>query len=103
MPSSGGRMSERAIGSPGWTSILRGAARALTGAVVMSIVALAVHRIGLRVLEHVALPAKIGQAVAVLGAIAVAAAAYFVFALLIRSPEIGDVTAALKRRRARRA
>lgn len=92
----------RAIGSPGWATILRGAARAIVGACVMAAVALTVHRFGSAGLAGLHLPAKAQQVVLVLAAIGLAGLAYFAFALVIRSPEIGDVTAALKHRRARR-
>jgi hypothetical protein len=45
------------------------------------------------------LPAKLGQAMAVLGSIALAVAVYFLIALLTRSPEIQNLREALVQRR----
>lgn len=92
----------RTIGSPGWSSILRGASRAIGGASLMAAVALLVHHYSAGWMAGLHLPAKAEQVTVVVLAMLAAAVSYFAFALVIRSPEIGDVTAALKRRRARR-
>jgi putative peptidoglycan lipid II flippase len=87
----------RTLGSPGWRQILVSAGRSLACSVVMAAAAIATHRV---LAEGTAGWAdKLSQAVAVFGSMVVGAAVYFLVAALARSPEIGNVIEALKRRR----
>ncbi|HEY8241134.1 MAG TPA: murein biosynthesis integral membrane protein MurJ [Kiritimatiellia bacterium] len=83
----------RVMGSPGWPSIVRSAARSLVGAVAMGAVVLFAHGALVDVVSG--LHEKLAQAVAVLGSIAIGAGFYFAVAALTRSPEMAFVRDAL--------
>ena len=91
----------RRYGSPGWGRVASSALRSAAAAAVMAVAATgahpAIYAFGLR---H--LPVKAAQILAVALTILLAGAVYFALAALLRSPELHEVTAAL-RRRVRRA
>ena len=90
------------IGSPGWREIATSAARAVACAVVMAVVVYFLQSWAIDALRHAGIATKIAQIVSVMGSIAIGAALYFGMALILRSPEAGNVIEALKRRRARK-
>ncbi|MFH0908354.1 MAG: murein biosynthesis integral membrane protein MurJ [bacterium] len=92
------RCLHKKIGSPGWRQILVTVGRAVAGSLVMAVVLVLFHPWLAGELGAAGLHAKVVQIISVLGAIAVGAATYFLFALAIRSPEIGNVKEALLRR-----
>ena len=89
----------RRLGSPGWTSILSAAGRALGCAAGMAVILLIAHPTLVHALAAAHLPAKGVQAIAVLGTIAIGIAFYFLVAFLLRAPELAFAREALQRRK----
>lgn len=88
----------RRYGSPGWKAVAVSAARSAVAAGVMAMAALAVHPAA-RAWAAGHLPAKAAQVASVLVTVGLAAIVYFILAALLRSPELRDVTGALRKRR----
>jgi putative peptidoglycan lipid II flippase len=92
----------RRFGSPGWRSLLGGAARALAAAALMALVVLAAHAGLVGLLAGTAAPAKLAQIAAVLGSIAIGMGSYLLVGWAARFPELQFVIEAVRRRRAGR-
>ncbi|MCO6400557.1 MAG: murein biosynthesis integral membrane protein MurJ [Verrucomicrobia bacterium] len=90
----------RRLGSPGWASVIRAAARALACAAVMAVVIFVVQPLLTTLFSHVSLPIKVREIAVVLGAIGLGIAAYFGCAFAIRAPELRFALDAIRRRRA---
>lgn len=89
----------RRLGSPGWTTVLSAAGRALGCAAVMAALILLVRPLLASALIGASLPGKVVELGSVLGSIALGIAAYFICATLIRAPELGFARDALLRRK----
>ncbi len=92
---------QRRLGSPGWASVIRAAARALVCAAVMALVILSVKPLLSSAFGHVPLPVKLREIAVVLGSIGLGIGAYFGSAVLLRAPELGFAIDAIRRRRGR--
>jgi putative peptidoglycan lipid II flippase len=88
----------RRLGSPGWREISRSVLRSFACAVLMAGAAMGLQALLLSHLLAAHLPAKPAQIAAVLGAILGGGFVYLATARVLRSPELADLSAALRRR-----
>jgi putative peptidoglycan lipid II flippase len=94
-----GVLLHRRLGSPGWGTIAAGAARALAASAAMAAVLLILLPTLSAALGRTGLPAKAVQVGSVLATIAAGAAVYAAAARVFKTPELGFVRDALRRRK----
>lgn len=93
-----GLLLHRRLGSPGWRVIGGSAWRCLVAAVLMAAVARHVQSGLSGILPPLDLPVKLAQLISVFSAIGAGMLTYLLITWVLRSPEIHDVGAALRRR-----
>jgi len=89
----------RRIGSPGWTAMIRGAARSLAAALLMGAVIWLALPWMFRLAGAAGAPVKIAQIVSVLLAVALGMAVYLASVMALRCPEWTEAIDAVRRRR----
>ncbi|MBU0677309.1 MAG: murein biosynthesis integral membrane protein MurJ [Verrucomicrobia bacterium] len=88
---------QKRIGSLGWDSIFRSAARAFAGAGVMGLTVWKVNGVLVRAFHGLAAHPKLLQVATVSGSIACGMLVYWLISLALRSEELKDIRQALKR------
>jgi putative peptidoglycan lipid II flippase len=88
----------RRLGSPGWREMIGSAGKAILAAIIMGVFIWFSLPVLMSLLDG-SLPAKLVQVIAVLSTIAGGIAAYLVVARLLGCAELGEVLAAIRRRK----